>query len=56
MACAIKSTTIIDSQLLKRMSRMYETGISIKDISEQLEIEQDIIKKLLKLLGYPAAD
>lgn len=55
MASAIKNTTRIDSQLLKRLSRMYEVGISIKDISEQLEIEQDIVKKLLKLLGYTAA-
>jgi DNA-binding MarR family transcriptional regulator len=55
MASVIKNTTRIDSLLLMRLSRMYEQGISIKEISEELEIEQSIIKKLLKLLGYTPA-
>lgn len=56
MASIIKNTTRIDSLLLKRLSRMYEQGISIKDISEELGVEQSTIKKLPKLLGYTYAD
>lgn len=53
---ATENTTRIDAQLLKRLSRMYEAGISIKDISEELRMDQRTVKKLLRLLGYVSAD
>jgi len=56
MASAIVNTTRIDAQLLKRLSGMYEDGISLKDISEELKMDQKTAKKLLKLLGYTSAD
>lgn len=56
MASAIVNTTRIDAQLLKRLSGMYEDGISLKDISEELKMDQKTAKKLLKLLGYASAD
>lgn len=56
MASAIENTTRIDAQLLKRLSRMYESGIPLKDISEELKMDQRTVKKLLKLLGYASAD
>jgi hypothetical protein len=56
MASAIGNTTNIDARLLKQPSRMYEAGISIKDISEELGMDQITLKTLLKLLGYAAAD
>jgi predicted transcriptional regulator with HTH domain len=56
MASVIENTTIIDSRLLKWLSRMYEAGISINDISEELKMDQRTMKGLLKLLGYAYAD
>lgn len=56
MASVIVNTTRIDSQVLKQMSKMYEAGISLNDISEELKVEQKTVKKLLKLLGYTSAD
>ena len=47
-----ESTNRIEAQLLKRLSRMYEAGISTKDISEELKMDQWEVKRLLKLLGY----
>ena len=47
-----ESTTKSKAQLLKQLSRMYEAGISISDISKELKMDQRTIKKLLKLLGY----
>lgn len=34
---------------------MYEAGISIKDIFEELKMDQQKVKRLLKLLGYASA-
>jgi hypothetical protein len=56
VASAIENTTRIDAQSLKKMSRMYETGISLKDISEELNMDQKTVKRLLKLLSYVSAD
>ncbi|MEM3094561.1 MAG: hypothetical protein QXX64_02865 [Nitrososphaera sp.] len=56
MVIVIGNATNIDAALLKRLSRMYEDRISIKDISEQLRMDQMTVKKLLKLLGYAAPD
>jgi AraC-like DNA-binding protein len=56
MVSAIKNTNRLDSQLLKQISRMYENGISIKEISQELGIDEPTTKKLLKMLGYMAAD
>ena len=56
MVGAILNTTNIDSQLLKRLSRMRETGLSINNISQQLEIDANTVKMLLKLLGYALID
>lgn len=52
MASAIENTTRIDAQFLKRLPRMYVTGVSINDISK----ERDIIKGLLRFLGYASAN
>ena len=52
MTSDTKSTTKSKAQLLKQLSRMYEAGISISDISKELKMDQRTIKKLLKLLGY----
>ena len=56
LASAIENTNRLDSQLLKQLSRMYENGISIRDISQELRIDEPATKKLLKMLGYVAAD
>ena len=53
---ASATNTITDAQLLKRLSKMYEAGISLKDISEELRMDQTTLKRLLKLLGYTSAD
>lgn len=46
------SAVVIDAQLLKRLSRMYEVGVSVQDISTESKIDLIIVKRLLKLLGY----
>jgi orotate phosphoribosyltransferase-like protein len=56
MASAVENTTNVDAKLLKRLSRMYETGISLYDISEDLRIDEKTARMLLKLLGYASAD
>ena len=56
MASRIINTAKIDAKLLKQLSRTYETGISISDISEQLGMDKMSVKRLLRLLGYAAAD
>ena len=56
MASAIENTSRIDAWLLKRLSRMYEAGISLRNISEELIIDQKTAKRLPKLLGYASAD
>jgi len=56
MVGAIVDTTNIDSLLLKRLSRMREAGLSINDISQQLDIDANTVKTLLELLGYAVAD
>ena len=56
MASAIENTTNVDAKFLKRLSRMYETGISLKDISEELRMDEKKVKMFLKLLGYASAD
>lgn len=55
MTGEIESTTRIETQLLIWLSRMYEAGISIKDIFEELKMDQQKVKRLLKLLGYASA-
>lgn len=52
----VGNATNIDAGLLKQLSRMYEAGISIEDISGQLTMDQTMVKRLLRLLGYAAAD
>jgi NADH/NAD ratio-sensing transcriptional regulator Rex len=52
MEIATQQVTRIDTHLLKRLSKMYESRIAIKDISEELKIDFMTIKRLLKLLGY----
>ena len=56
MTSEIESTTAgIEAQLLKWLSRTYEAGISIKDMSEELKMDQRMVKRLLTLLGYAPA-
>ena len=52
MTGAIINTLNIDAAFLKRLSKMYESGMSIKEISEMLKLEQQMTIKLLRLLGY----
>jgi DNA-binding transcriptional regulator LsrR (DeoR family) len=37
---------------LKRLSRTYEAGISINDISKELKLDRWTVNRLLKLLSY----
>jgi orotate phosphoribosyltransferase-like protein len=46
----------IDPWLLKRLARMYESGLPIKEISDQLDISTRSAKRILKLLGYSIAE
>jgi hypothetical protein len=46
----------VDPALLKRLARMYEAGLSIKEISEQLDISAISARRILELLGYAVAD
>lgn len=47
------TSNIIDSYTLKWLSRMYEGSIiPIKEICEQLGIEEKTVRALLKLLRY----
>lgn len=55
MTTEIDNTAMIETQLLKRLSRMYETGISIKHISEGLKIDKPTVKGPIKPLGYTPA-
>ncbi|MEP0824270.1 MAG: winged helix-turn-helix transcriptional regulator [Nitrososphaera sp.] len=56
MTGIVVNTTRIDARILKQMSKMYEAGISIKDISDQVGMDQMTVKRLLKLLGYATLD
>ena len=42
----------IDAALLGRLSKLYESGVSIKDIAGQLGWDQQTTIRLLRLLGY----
>ena len=50
-----RTTPRNEAPLLKRLSRMCEASISIRDISEELKMDQRTVKRLLKLLGYASA-
>ena len=52
MVSAIINTLKIDAAMLKRLSRLYESGMSIKEISNKLEMDQQTTIRLLRLLGY----
>lgn len=56
MTDAVDNTTNIDSKQMKRVSRMREAGLSIKEIAQQLGIQENTVKKVLQLLGYALAD
>ncbi|AIF82967.1 hypothetical protein NTE_00891 [Candidatus Nitrososphaera evergladensis SR1] len=42
--------------MLKRLARMYESGLSIQEISKQLDIGERSAKRILELLGYAVAE
>ena len=42
----------VSSWRLKRIARMYEAGISVKEISEQINLSLSEVEKILKALGY----
>ena len=45
----------VSSWRLKRIARMYEAGISVKEISEQINLSlSSEVEKILKALGYRA--
>jgi transposase-like protein len=48
----IGKTSNVSQWLLKRLSRMYESGISISDIAEELKLDRKSVERLLMLLGY----
>jgi len=52
MTGAIINTLNIDAAFLRRLSKMYESGMSIKEISEMLKLEQQMTITLLRLLGF----
>jgi hypothetical protein len=52
MASSIINTTKIDTAFLNRLARLYKSGMSIKEISDILQINQQTATKLLRLLGY----
>jgi hypothetical protein len=52
MAGAVINTLNIDASFLRRLSRLYESGMSIKEICDILKIDQQMATKLLRLLGY----
>ncbi|AIC14598.1 ECF-type sigma factor [Nitrososphaera viennensis] len=56
MASENKEVVNVDPWILKRLARMYESGLSIKEISEQLDIGARSVKRILGLLGYVVAD
>jgi hypothetical protein len=43
---------MIDAVILKKLSKLFESGLSIKEISDILEMDQQTITRLLRLLGY----
>ena len=50
-----RTTTRNEAPLLKRLSRMFEASPSIRDISEELKMDELTVKRLLRLLGYASA-
>jgi hypothetical protein len=56
MTNPVDNTTNIDSELMKRASRMHEAGLSIKEIARQLGIDENRVKGVLQLLGYVLSD
>jgi hypothetical protein len=46
------NATKIYAGLLKQLSRMYGSSISLKDSLEELRMDHRMIKMLLLLLGY----
>ena len=42
----------IDQGMLKRLARMYENGVSIKEISDELNMSIRTTMRILKLMGY----
>jgi hypothetical protein len=52
MAGAVINTLNIDAAFLRSLSRLYESGMSIKEICDILKIDQQMATKLLRLLGY----
>jgi DNA-binding IclR family transcriptional regulator len=54
--CSEKRAIDIDPSMLKQLARMFEAGLSIKEISEQMEIGATSTKRILGLLGYAVAE
>ena len=42
----------VSSWRLKRIARMYKSGISMNEISEQINLSLSEVRKILKALGY----
>jgi DNA-binding IclR family transcriptional regulator len=54
--CSENKAINIDPPMLKQLARMYEAGLSIKEISEQMDISTRSAKRILELLGYAVVD
>ena len=42
----------IDSAVLRRLSKLHESGVSVRDIAGQLGWDQQTTIRVLRLLGY----
>ncbi len=54
--CSENKAINIDPSMLKQLARMYEAGLSIEQISEQMDISTRSAKRILILLGYAVTD
>lgn len=52
MGSAIINTMMIDSVVLKQLSKLYKSGVSVKDIANQLGWDQKTTIRVLRMLGY----
>jgi DNA-binding IclR family transcriptional regulator len=46
------NTTRIDQDFLNRLSKLYKSGVSIKEISDRMGMDLQTTVRLLRLLGY----
>jgi hypothetical protein len=52
MGSAIINTMKIDSAVLIQLSKLYKSGVSVKNIAKQLRWDQQTTIRVLQLLGF----